>query len=128
MTQRPTVVGVILCKGMAEALHKAGSEVLRDTYAQKTALRLGVSASKRCARNSKKASRAKTSPQKSPTSRTSDLSNRSASAAPTQHEWWLLRVLLESDDHVEWVAAHLDVAWLPTADAREIVSQRLRWG
>jgi hypothetical protein len=40
----------------------------------------------------------------------------------------LLRVLLENDDQLEWVAAHLDVAWLPTPDAREIISQRLRLG
>jgi DNA primase len=33
-----------IVQGMAEALHKTGSEVLRDTYAQKTALRLGVAA------------------------------------------------------------------------------------
>jgi hypothetical protein len=46
----------------------------------------------------------------------------------TQHEWWLLRVLLENDDQVEWVAAHLDVSWLPTPDAREIVARRLRLG
>ena len=33
-----------IVQAMAEAVHKAGSDVLRDTYAQKTALRLGVAA------------------------------------------------------------------------------------
>jgi DNA primase len=114
-----------IVKGMAEALHKAGSEVLRDTYAQKTALRLGVSAEAMRV-EFKKSVRARVVE-----TQESDESNESAETAaprPTQHEWWLLRVLLESDDQTEWVAAHLDVAWLPSADAREIVSRRLRMG
>jgi DNA primase len=104
---------------MAQALYKTGSEVLRDTYAQKTALRLGVAA-EALRQEFRKTARA-------PAVDTEESTEATAPATrPTQHEWWLLRVLLENDDQCEWVAAHLDVAWLPTPDAREIISQRMR--
>jgi len=110
---------------MSEALHKAGNEVLVDTYAQKTALRLGV-AVEAMRKEFRKPSRAKTVA----TEDAPELAESTEEPAqrPTQHEWWLLRALLESDDHVAWVAAHLDMAWLPTAGVREIVSQRLALG
>jgi DNA primase len=111
-----------IVQGMAEALHKAGSEVLRDTYAQKAALRLNVAA-EAMRREFKKTARA-------PIVETEESTESMEPTAPrpTQHEWWLLRALLESDDQAEWVSAHLDVAWLPSTDAREIVAQRLRLG
>jgi DNA primase len=114
-----------IVQGMAEALHKTGSEVLRDTYAQKTALRLGVAA-EAMRQEFKKSGRAKVA--ETEQSAESTPSTEAVTPRPTQHEWWLLRVLLESDAHVEWVSAHLDVGWLPSPDAREIVSQRLRLG
>jgi DNA primase len=114
-----------IVQGMAEALHKTGSEVLRDTYAQKTALRLGVAA-EAVRQEFKKGARAPALEADESTETTE--STESAAPRPTQHEWWLLRVLLENDDQVEWVAAHLDEAWLPSPEAREIVSQRLRLG
>jgi DNA primase len=109
-------------QGMAEALHKAGSEVLLDTYAQKTALRLGVAA-EAMRQEFRKSGRAPVVENEE-----SAESTEAVVARPTQHEWWLLRVLLEGNDQAEWVAAHLDVAWLPSPDAREIVSQRLQSG
>jgi DNA primase len=111
-------------QGMAEALHKAGSEVLRDTHAQKTALRLGVAAE--AMRQEFKKNKRATAAVQGEESDQSDASDQPPAPRPTQHEWWLLRVLLENNDHIDWVAAHLDVAWLPTPDAREIVAQRLR--
>jgi hypothetical protein len=45
---------------------------------------------------------------------------------PSQQEWWLLRLLLENDEHVEWVEAHLELEWLANPAAREIVGRRLR--
>jgi DNA primase len=114
-----------IVQNMAEALHKAGSEVLRDTHAQKTALRLGVAAE--AVRQEFKKGKGAPAAAEGEVSDTPDESGPSATRL-TQHEWWLLRVLLENDDQVEWVAAHLDVSWLPTPDAREIVAQRLRLG
>ncbi len=111
-----------IVQAMAEALHKTGSDVLRDTHAQKTALRLGVAAE--AMRQEFKKSGGSTMV----VHEESTESTEPAPPRPTQHEWWLLRVLLENDDHVDWVAAHLESAWLPSPEAREIVSQRLRSG
>ncbi len=107
-------------RAMADAVQKSGSDVLRDTYAQKTALRLGVAAE--AVRNEfKKTSRAASA----------EPAETAESAAPaldrpSQHEWWLLRLLLESEEHVEWITAHLELEWLPHPAAREIVARRLR--
>jgi hypothetical protein len=47
-----------------------------------------------------------------------------AGPRPTQSESWLLRFLLESDDHVSWMAAHLELDWLTHPMVREIAAQR----
>ena len=107
-----------IVQAMAEAVQKTGNDVLLDTYAQKTALRLGVAA--QAVRNEFK---------KSPGSRVVDVEESveaSASTAPrpSQPESWLLRFLLESDDYVSWVASHLELDWLTHPMVREIVAQR----
>jgi DNA primase len=112
-------------QGMAEALNKTGNEVLRDTYAQKAALRLGVAADA-MRQEFKKAPRP-AAVQEDEWSQPAEAPEEEA-PRPTQHEMWLLRVLLENNDHVDWVSEHLDGAWLPTPSAREIVSARLGMG
>lgn len=106
-------------KAMAEAVHKTGNEVLFDTYAQKAAMRLGVVA--QAVRNEfKRASGSGL-----------DDSEESAEelvatiARPSRFEAWLLRLLLENDDHVPWIAAHLELEWVVHPMVREIVSRRL---
>jgi DNA primase len=114
-----------IVQAMSEALHKTGSDVLRDTYAQKTALRLAVAADA-VRQEFKKSARAPVL--ESDQSDQSDDSSEPETPRPSQHEWWLLRVLLESNDLAAWVAAHLDLEWLPNPDAREITARRLRMG
>jgi DNA primase len=113
---------------MAEALHKTGNDVLCDTYAQKTALRLGVAADAVRAEFKKSPRAPAVAPDESDASDLSDGSSEPAAPRPSQHEWWLLRVLLESNDQAPWLAAHLVLEWLPHADAREIAARRLRLG
>jgi DNA primase len=109
-----------IVRAMAEAVHKTGSDVLLDTHAQKTALRLGVAAAavrsefRKTSRPSAAEPAETAEPVAVPFER------------PSQHEWWLLRILLENEEHVEWVAAHLELDWLPNPVAREIVARRLR--
>jgi hypothetical protein len=110
-----------IVQAMAEALHKTGSAVLQDTYAQKTALRLGV-ATEAMRLEFKKVARAPAAEPEEAAAPTEP------GPRPTQHEWWLLRVLLEGNDQIDWVAAHLDTAWLPSPDTRQIVAQRLQLG
>jgi DNA primase len=107
-------------KSMSEAVHKAGSDVLLDTYAQKTALRLGVAS--QAVRNefSKSPGKAIVESDESEGAETAPQMPR-----PSQSESYLLRFLFESDEHVEWIAAHLEITWVSHAVVREICLQRI---
>ncbi|MGP8198308.1 MAG: DNA primase [Limisphaerales bacterium] len=107
-----------IVQAMAESVHKTDNDVLLDTYAQKTALRLGVSA--QAVRNEFG---------KAPGSRAVDVEEPAEVPMPTiqrpsVQELWLLRFLLESDDYVAWIASHLELDWLAHPMVREIVAQR----
>src|ERR1043166_9377114 len=105
-------------QGMAETLAKTGSPVLLDTYAQKTALRLHVSPEsvraefKRGAplHRSRPAPAAESSAEPEP-----------AQPPPNQREFWLLRFLLLSDEHIDWIAQHLEPNWLQHPTVRRVV-------
>jgi DNA primase len=107
-----------IVQAMAEAVHKAGSDVLRDTYAQKTALRLGVAADAM-------RSEFKKGTRRQPVENGELEESSPPPARPPSRECWLLRVLLEKEEYVEWVAAHLEIEWLTSPVARGIVTRRL---
>ena len=111
----------VILRGMAEAVHKTGNIVLVDKYAQKTALRLGVSP---------EAVRAEF--KKIPVQKTASPENEAESVAaeiqpsrPSDKEFWLLKLLLLHDDLVAWTALHLDANWISHPFVRQIVGQRL---
>ena len=108
-----------IVQAMAEAVHKTGNDVLLDTCAQKTALRLGVAA--QAARNEFK----KASGPRAIDAVESVETSTPAAPRPSQPESWLLRFLLESDDYVSWIDSHLKLDWLMHPMVREIVAQRL---
>jgi DNA primase len=108
-------------RGMAEAVHKTGNGVLVDKYAQKTALRLGVSPEAVRA-EFKKTSRAKTAPAGN---EAEPPAVESEALRPSEREFWLLRLLLLHDELVGSVALHLDASWISHPLARQIVVQRL---
>ncbi|HEY3915358.1 MAG TPA: DNA primase [Verrucomicrobiae bacterium] len=108
----------LVVQSMAEAVYKAGDEVLRDTYAQKTAIKLGVAADA-MRREFKNGARARPAE----TEETEEAAP--APIRPPPRECWLVRVLLEKDEHVEWVAGHLEYEWLTSPGAREIIRRRL---
>jgi len=112
---------VAVVHDMREALHKAGSAVLFDTYAQKTAIRLGVSPESVRAEFKKgtkpKVERAEpdeTLPEPEPTL-----------PPPNEREFWLLRFLLISDEHLDWVVQNLDLNWIQHPIVRRVVTVRL---
>ena len=109
-----------ILRGMAEAVHKTGNLVLIDTYAQKTALRLGVSPEAVRA-EFEKIPAAKTVPGESETEPAAE----SEMSRPSTQEFWLLKLLLLHDDLVAWTALHLDVNWISHLLVRQIVVQRL---
>jgi DNA primase len=109
-----------ISRAMAEALHKTGSSILLDRYAQKTALRLGLAPdatrqawkqTARVARDEPRSESAAPKPETAP--------------PPSQPELWLLRILLLEDELTGWIAAHLDPNWLQHPRVRQIVDLRL---
>lgn len=108
-------------KSMADAVLKTGNAVLSDTYAQKTAQRLGVS------HESVRVEFRKTSPPKAVTAEAPEEESAATpeQAPPPEREFWLLKFLLLNDEQVDWVAAHLDLNWLQHPTVREIISARL---
>jgi DNA primase len=108
---------------MAEAVHKTGNVVLIDTYAQKTALQLGVSPEAVRA-EFKKVPAIQTAP-----AADEDESFESAESAeaprPSNHEFHLLKLLSLHENLVAWAALHLDMNWISHPVARQIVEQRL---
>jgi DNA primase len=109
---------VVIVRAMSEALHKTGNAVLADTYAQKTAQRLGVAAD---------AVRAEFKKFRAP--RAADVDEPPAAAdpraRPSTQEFWLLKLLLLDDELPAWASAHLDLNWVRHVVVRRIVSARL---
>jgi DNA primase len=107
--------------GMAEAVHKTSNVVLIDKYAQKTALRLGVSP-EAVRTEFKKLARAK----QSKSAQTPEQLEESVEAQPPPSalETGLLKILLLHEDLVEWTAKHLELDWLKHAVTRKIVELR----
>jgi DNA primase len=104
----------------SQSPYTLGYEVLLDTYAQKTAMRLSVPPSsvinefKKFFRSSRRGN------EENPQEKVADVPR------PSPQEAGLLRLLLENDSFVEWIAAHLDLEWLAHPLVREIVAARLR--
>jgi len=109
-----------VARSMGEGLAKTGSAVLVDTYAQKTAQRLGVA------------------PEAMRTEFKKVRSHRAIDASagqeperaqpllrPTPLEFWLLKLVLIDDELLDWAAAHLDLTWIQHPLVRRIVSARL---
>src|SRR6185312_4888974 len=105
-------------ESMAEAVHKTGNVVLIDKYAQKTALRLGVSPEAVRA-EFKKFGRSKRSTL--PSGADSDANaaadaladgEASVETPPSPAEHWLVKLLLLHDETIEWIEAHLDPQWV----------------
>src|ERR1019366_7380042 len=108
-------------RGMAEAVHKTGNVVLVDKYAQKTALRLGVTPDAVRA-EFRKLSRARAS---APESVEPPVEESASPQRPSTLEYWLLKLLLQHDDLVAWAVAHLDPGWVQHSQVRQIISKRL---
>lgn len=112
---------LMVLNSMGEAVQKTGNLVLADTYAQKTAQRLGVSP------ESVRAEFKKTSKSKSSERTSAEDAPETAlqEKPPSEREFWLLKFLLLSDEHIDWAGQHLDPDWLHHSKVRFIVSARL---
>ncbi len=109
-------------RGMAEAVRKTGSAVLQDSYAQKTALRLGV-APDAVRAEFKKLPGPRTLPAEALHEPTPD--GAVETVPPSTQECWLLKLLFLHEDLVRWAAMHLDPEWVQHPMVREIVNRRI---
>ena len=115
---------VAVTKSMGEALQKTGNAVLLDTYAQKTAQRLGVAAESIRA-EFKKTSKPKLFTPEPAEDDSFPEQEQAEAAPPPDREFWLLRFLLQHDEQMEWVAHHLDLNWLQHPAVRSILAARV---
>ena len=114
-----------ILRGMAEAVHKTGNGVLVDKYAQKTALRLGVSPEAVRAEFSKFKVQGSGFKVQESESDEPIMEPEVEIPRPSDKEFWLLKLLLLHDDLVGWSALHLDVDWILHPLVRQIFTQRL---
>ncbi len=111
-------------RDMAEAVRKTGNVVLVDTYAQKTALRLGVTPD--AVRSEfKKLPPAKSMPTEPEIGMDESFEASIPPTRPSTQEFWLLKLLFLHEELVGWAALHLEPAWIQHAATRQIVTQRL---
>jgi DNA primase len=109
---------------MAEAVHKTGSAVLTDTYAQKTALRLGV-APEAVRSEFAKASRPAAAARDTEEDESGFDATPQVMERPLVQEFWLLKLLFLHDVLADWTAQHLDLNWVSHPVVRQIVAARL---
>jgi DNA primase len=111
-----------ILRSMAEAVHKARNDVLTDTYAQKTALRLGVAPEAVRA----EFRRAALSQRAAPADVAEEEHFESLPAEPPgTQEQWLLRLLFSDDHLARTLAVILDRDWVQHPLAHRLVALRL---
>jgi len=110
-------------RAMAEALHKTGSAVTIDAFAQKTALRLGVTPEAVRA-EFKKLRQARLVHPAGEESDAPEIDEPEVAHPPTLHESWLLKLLLTNDDLVPWTIENLATEWIEHTTLRAIVDWR----
>jgi DNA primase len=110
-------------RDMAEAVTKSRNGVLIDKYAQKTALRLGVTPDA-VRLEFKKTSVAK--PVRSAPAEDTQPEPEAVVARPSASEVWLLKVLLMHQDVAGWAISHLDPAWIEHPLVKQAVTQLLQ--
>jgi DNA primase len=101
--------------GMAEAVHKTGNVVLIDTYAQKTALKLGV-APEAVRAEFKKFRR---SQREAPVSQENEVTASNATPVPLT-ERWLLHFMLTNEELLSWIVERLDLRWIRHSTTNQI--------
>jgi DNA primase len=111
---------LVVLRSMAVAVHKSGNGVLVDKYAQKTALRLGVSPE--AVRSEFKKLPNQKPRQDSPEEPVPSKAIERASALET----WLIKLLFAHEGVVDWAVAHLDPGWIEHPLVRQVTTLRLQ--
>jgi DNA primase len=106
-----------IVQAMAAATHKTANAVTIDTYAQRTAQRLGVDVS---AVRSEFRRRGRPGPAPR-AERTAEILSQPAQPRPSEPEIWLLKFVLLKPELRDFAAAHLDPEWVPHPSVRRIL-------
>ena len=103
---------LVVLRAMTEAVHKTGNVVLVDTYAQKTALRLGVSAESVRAEFKKNPKPMAAPVEEDPAETSFESAAPVEESRPPALEFHLLKLLLLNDELISPAAAHLNLEWV----------------
>jgi DNA primase len=116
-------------QAMGEMVRKSGDAVLVDKYAQKTSMKLSTFMQLPISSEAVRTQFKKTprTPQtNSPQHDHEALPPEPEHPQPSEREFWLLRFVLAADDHIDWIATHLDPEWVQHPTVRAILQQRVR--
>jgi DNA primase len=113
-------------KGMGEMVRKTGDAVLIDKYAQKTSMKLSTFMQLPVSADAVRAQFKKASRPVAAQTGESEIPEGPDQPMPSDREMWLLRFVLGSDEHLDWLAEHLELEWIQHPTVRSIVADRLR--
>jgi len=122
---------MVVLRSMAEAVHKTSNAVLIDTYAQRTAQRLGVDVQAVRAEFRKQAAGAKPRYERSDEPQEPPLEEFDAQTAPERpgvNELWLLKYVFLSAELQAFAAVHLDPDWVPNPVVQRILGVQFQTG
>lgn len=105
---------------MLEAVQKTNNPSLISKYSERTAARLGLNAlavRQQAATLTKKVFRQEPDAAATP--------EEPAEPRPNNQEFWLLKILLQNDELLDWSRQHLHLDWLQHAGVRLILEKRL---
>jgi DNA primase len=115
---------VAITKAMAEKLQRTGNAVMVDTYAQKTAVKLGVNV-EALRTEFRRAQNTAPAPAQEEES-FPDENDAPSAPRPSSQELWLVKFLcLAEAPLLEWAVAHLDPQWILHPTARRVIETRL---
>lgn len=117
-----------IVRAMGEAAQKTGNAVLLDTYAQKTAQRLGVNVDS--VRTEFRKARLNAAPTREEAHEPplEDSAEPEALPRPSATELWLLKLLLLAPEHAHFAADHLDPSWIAHPTVRRIAAVHFSMG
>ncbi|MFM8880255.1 MAG: DNA primase [Verrucomicrobiota bacterium] len=122
---------LVVLRSMAEAVHKTGNAVLIDTYAQRTAQRLGVDVQAVRAEFRKQAVAAKPRyerPEEIEEMPPSEAGPQTVTERPGVNELWLLKYVFLSADLQHFAVSHLDPDWVPHPVIQRILAVHFQTG
>ena len=120
---------LVVLRSMGEAVHKTANAVLIDTYAQRTAQRLGVDVQSVRAEFRKQAAAAQPRYERSEEDQPlEELASQARPERPGVNELWVLKYVFLSADLQNFAAVHLEPEWVPNPVVQRILAMHFQEG